>query len=120
MQFSVDTPEFWDDQYKNNKANWDMKSTTPAFIELLKNTIVFGEDKGDILVVGSGKGYDAVEAAKNGFSVTAIDISKKAAEYTKQTAEKENVDLKILVNDIFLLPEEYNNKYDFIYDYTTY
>ncbi len=120
MQSFVDSPDFWDNQYKNNEAGWDMKSATPAFIELLQNTIVFGKDKGDILVAGSGKGYDAIEAAKNGFSVTALDISTNVSDFAKQLAEKENVNLKILARDIFLLPDEYNCKYDFIYDYTTY
>lgn len=120
MHSFVDSPDFWDNQYKNNEVSWDMKSATPAFIELLQNTIVFDKDKGDILVAGSGKGYDAVEAAKNGFSVTALDISTNAADFAKQLAEKENVKLKILVRNIFLLTDEYKCKYDFIYDYTTY
>lgn len=120
MQFNTDSPEFWDEQYKKNDAGWDMKSATPAFTELLKNTTVFGEDKGHILVAGGGKGYDAVEAAKQGFTVTAVDFSSSAIQHTKILASEENIKINLLCEDIFLLPEIYNNKFDFVYDYTTY
>ncbi|OIP59144.1 MAG: hypothetical protein AUK34_08100 [Ignavibacteria bacterium CG2_30_36_16] len=120
MQFNIDTPEFWEEQYRNDNANWDIKSATPAFIELLKNTIVFGEVKGNILVAGSGKGYDAIEAAKQGFKVTAIDFSLSAVQLTNKLASHENVKVNLLNEDIFLLPQEYNNKFDFVYDYTTF
>jgi SAM-dependent methyltransferase len=83
-------------------------------------------DKGDIiqpgsiLITGSGKGYDAIAAAKAGYSVTAVDFSQNAVDHTKQLAETEKVRLRVLQEDVFNLKNVLNEQFDVVYEYTTF
>lgn len=114
----VNEKDFWEDLYRNQNTNWDMKTPTPIFLDLLKDYLL--STKGKMLVLGSGYGFDAIAAAKAGFDVTAIDFSETANFKARKNAEKENVRVNFLTEDIFKLDENYNNTYDVIYDYVTY
>ncbi len=114
----VNKSEFWNELYKNNSAAWDLKSPTPAFIDLLLGDYFFGKSK--MLILGCGYGHDAVEAAKRGFIVTALDFSDIAIEFAKSLAQKESVRINFLVEDFFKLSNEYLNAFEIIYDYVTY
>lgn len=112
---SPDTSAFWDDKYRENNAGWDIKSPTPVFIELLDSDRLL--KPGKILITGSGKGYDAVLAAKGGFDVYAIDFSLEAIKFSQALAEKENVNINFIHEDIFKLNSLYENYFDYVYDY---
>lgn len=114
----VDDSEFWDNLYQRGEANWDLKLPNPVFKSLL--------DAGEliqpcnILITGSGKGYDAVAAAKAGYTVTAVDFSQKAVIHTKDLAKKENVTIRVLQADIFKLRDLLDEEFDAVYEYTTF
>lgn len=108
--------EFWEELYKNDSAGWNMKSATPAFLDLLNHNLL--KDKKTLLVLGSGYGYDAIAAAKNGFKVTANDFSETANKFASELAQMENVNIKFLTKDMFLIDEKM--KFDIVYDYVTY
>lgn len=112
---SPDHPLFWDQMYKSDQAGWDLKSSSPVFEELL-NSGQFTKP-GKILIPGSGKGYDALLAAKKGFDVYALDFSTEAVNFAKEQAEKENVKINFLLEDIFKLDSSYDNYFDYVYDY---
>ncbi|GIV45279.1 MAG: SAM-dependent methyltransferase [Ignavibacterium sp.] len=114
----VNKPEFWDELYRNNSAAWDLKTPTPAFIDLLSSEYFEGRRK--FLVVGCGYGYDAIEAAKKGFEVTALDFSEKAIEFARSLAQKEKVNINFLVEDFFNLNNTFSNSFEIIFDYVTY
>jgi len=118
MYASVDKPAFWEEKYKTNQTNWDTKSTNPVFAELLDNSGIF--KPGKMLVVGCGKGYDAVLAAGKGYKVTAIDFSLTAIDYAKQLAVQREVNIEFLIEDIFTLNKDYTENFDLVYEYTTY
>lgn len=114
----VDEHGFWDSIYQNEKAGWDLKTPTPVFQRLLKEKKIL--DSGKLLILGSGYGYDAVEAAKAGFDVTAVDFSTSATEFAENLAEKERVNINFITDDFFNLVENYSLHFDYIYDYVTY
>ena len=101
MSSHVDTPAFWDEQYKNGLAGKFLKPC-------------------EMLVPGCGKGYDAVEAAKAGYSVTAVDFSSAALNSARALAGKENVNIDFIEDDIFSLDEIYKEKFGAVYEYTTF
>lgn len=113
---NIDKAEFWEQKYQADEAGWNIKSATPAFLDILENPILAECKK--ILVLGCGFGYDAVAAAKKGFEVTAIDISSTAILQAKKIADEENVKINFILDDLFLFDE--NVKYDIIYDYVMY
>lgn len=118
MYVPVDKPTFWDEKYKLSETGWDTKNANPVFAELLGNSSFLKPCK--ILIVGSGKGYDAVLAAQKGYSVTALDFSSLAIEYAEKLAEERRVNIKFLKEDIFALSDNYKSGFDVVYEYTTY
>ncbi len=118
MNTAIDSPSYWDEMYKNNQAGWDLKSSNPVFEEILrKNNLI---NPGKIMIIGCGKGYDAVAAAKAGYKVTAVDFSPFAIDFAKDLAERENVQVNFLIEDFFNLNHNFENKFDIVYDYTTF
>ena len=118
MYASVDKPSFWEERYKKNQTNWDTKSANPVFAELIDDNNF--TNKGKILIVGCGKGYDAVLAAEKGYDVTAIDFSLTAVEYAEQLAIQKELNIKFLIEDIFTLNKDYVESFDIVYEYATY
>jgi len=117
MKNIVDNPSFWEEIYRNKNARWNMKSPTPAFVDLLNEKKFKTNSK--IIILGSGYGYDALAAAKAGLFVTAIDISKTAVDYAKKMAAEEQLKINFLIDDFFNLPENHTGYFDLVYDYVT-
>ncbi len=118
MNFNVDHPEFWDNKYLNKEDKWDLKTPNPVFKFLLEENKFLKPCK--ILILGSGKGYDAILAAKKGYDVTAIDFSVEAIDESKKVAESENVKIEFLQKDIFEIENEYFESFDAVYEYVTF
>lgn len=114
----VNNAEYWDNLYKINSAGWDLKTPTPAFIDLLASE--YFKERKRLLITGCGYGYDAVAAAKNNFDVTAIDFSATAIQFAESLSRKENVKVNFLVKDFFLLDENHLQSYEIIFDYVTF
>jgi release factor glutamine methyltransferase len=67
--------------------------------------------KGNVLEVGCGSGFIAVELAKKGLNVSAVDINPYAIKETLRLAESENVVVDCFVSDLF---ENVTDEYDSI------
>ncbi len=89
MMNDVNDQSFCDNLYKNGNVGWDLKSSTPAFKSFLKEQNFTASGK--ILILGSGYGYDAIEAAKAGLEVTAVDFSQLATNIAIKNVEKQKV-----------------------------
>lgn len=72
---------------------------------------------GKALVVGCGLGDDAMALHKAGYDVTAIDISESAIEWCEERFNEH--DIKFRVHDIFEMPEEMLESFDFIFESRT-
>jgi len=118
MEKFVNNQSFWNELYKDGNVGWDMKSSTPVFKSFLKERKFPISSK--LLILGSGYGYDAIEAAKMGFEVTAVDFSIDAMKKAMRNSEKQKVKINFLVRDLFTLTEVFNNHFDLAYDYVTY
>ena len=113
MEDPVNTAEFWEACYESEMDGWDLGGPTPVFERLASEL-----PKGKICVIGCGRGYDAVTFAKAGFDVTAIDFAETAVMSTRERARNANVELRVLRENIFELPEELYGQYDYIMEYT--
>ncbi|HXG37313.1 MAG TPA: methyltransferase domain-containing protein [Bacteroidota bacterium] len=113
----VNTPHFWEELYRSGQTGWDMGRPAPAFVALLES----GRFKpGTTLVLGCGKGYDAVLFARYGFDVTAIDFSPTAIECARDLARKEGVHLHLVQEDLFDYSLGVIEEFDYIVEYVTY
>ena len=113
MEDPVNTAEFWEACYESEMDGWDIGGPTPVF-ERLATKI----PKGRICVIGCGRGYDAVTFAKAGFEVTAIDFAKTAVLASRENARKEEVEMTVLREDLFDLPDELHDQFDYVLEYT--
>lgn len=118
MYAQVNKASFWDEIYKNNQSKWDLMSANPVFIDLLEKSEFL--KPGKLFIAGSGKGFDALAAAKKNFDVTAVDFSSEAISFSKKLAEKESGKINFIQGDIFELSNEYFELYDYAYEYVTY
>ena len=113
MEDPVNTAEFWEACYESEMDGWDLGGPTPVFERLASEM-----PKGKICVIGCGRGYDAVAFAKAGFDVTAIDFSRNAVMDARENARKEGVDIQVLRENIFDLPEDLLYQFDYVMEYT--
>jgi len=109
----VNTAEFWEACYETEMDNWDLGGPTPVF-ERIASEI----PKGRICVIGCGRGYDAVTFAKAGFEVTAIDFAQTAVLASRENARKQEVEMTVLREDFFDLPDELHGQFDYVLEYT--
>ena len=72
------------------------------------------QDKKEFLDLGCGLGRHSILFGKNGFNVSAFDISKEAINKTQEWAEKEGLNLDYKVGDMLELPYS-DEKFDCIY-----
>lgn len=107
---------FWDEQYKV-KAAWDLNSPNPVFTYLIKNKII---NPSKLIILGSGKGFDAVLASESGFEVTAVDFSEEAINYSIELSRKFNAKVNFINSDMFEIDSNLNNTFDLLYEYVTY
>tara|TARA_B100000029_G_C17561654_1_gene953602 strand:- start:1484 stop:2122 length:639 start_codon:yes stop_codon:yes gene_type:complete len=105
---------YWNDKYKIGDIRWDIGAPTPIFSDWINKQ----NTKLNICVLGAGNGWDAVNFAKNGHEVTAVDFAQKAVNNMANLAKKEKINLKILKLDIFRLKDFYSNYFDVIVEYT--
>jgi 2-polyprenyl-3-methyl-5-hydroxy-6-metoxy-1,4-benzoquinol methylase len=66
------------------------------------------------MVTGCGLGDDAEVLSRRGFTVSAFDISPTAIEWAKKRFAKTSVDYRAA--DLFAVPEEWINAFDFVFE----
>ena len=114
MPMDVNLPEKWEVDYERKTDGWDLGGPTPVF----KRLAMSGRFKsGRMIVPGAGRGHDAREFARHGFQVTAIDFAPHAIHEMKRLSDP-NAPIEILQHDLFALPSELNNSFDYLLEYT--
>lgn len=102
----------YDKRYAKKEFYWGKKPSAMCdrIIEIIRPNSQF---RPKLLDLGSGEGRNAVYFAKNGFDVTAVDISLPGLEKTKRYVEKVRVEVKAIHADIITYEPE--NIYDVIF-----
>lgn len=114
MPFDEYDAEFWNNKYLNNEHRWDIGKATPIFIEQEKSF----KNKSKIIIPGCGLGHDALYFAEKNHFVDAVDFSKFAIEHINKISKINNLKINAINDDFFNLDDTYNNKYDYIIEYT--
>lgn len=97
---------------KANQSPW-LKPTDEVYY-LANKWSELGYKK--ILDLGAGLGRHSIYFAQQGFEVSAFDISEYGVNYLKDWANKENLDIDVVIGDMVELPYK-DNSFDCIFAY---
>jgi SAM-dependent methyltransferase len=109
-------PQFWESRYETGDTGWDLGQPAPPFVDLLS-----GPDApsvGSMIVLGCGRGHDAIFFAQNGFQVTAVDFSRLALNDAHHNADRAGVEVELVEHDLFSLPASYDHRFDYVLEHT--
>ena len=110
----VNSPSFWEENYRSGRTGWDLGMPTPVFQRLAES----GEfPPGKMLVICAGRGYDARLFARLGFKVTAVDFAEEAVQEMLALNEPET-SMEVIQADLFDLPVFMKEEFDYILEYT--
>jgi SAM-dependent methyltransferase len=107
--------EFWESRYVGKVTNWDLYQPAPALLSWLKSS---RKQSGKVLVLGCGRGYDAIALAEHGFEVTAIDFAPTAIAAARTLAAEAEVSIRWLQADIFALDASFDGWADVVFEHT--
>jgi methyl halide transferase len=93
--------DYWNSLYLSGDTGWDKGAPSPPIVRMLRERVV--RPDGSIAVIGCGRGHEAIEAARQGYGVTAVDFAPEAIKGTRANAANAGVVLKTSQTDLFEL-----------------
>lgn len=102
----------WEERYLTGDLPWDSGYHDKNIEPLIKNKTI---TPCSTLELGCGTGTNSIWMAKQGFEVTASDISEKAIAFAKEKALNAGVDVNFCVMDLLRDPLP-SGKYEFVFD----
>lgn len=116
MSDDVGTAEYWNALYLKGDTGWDKGGCAPPISRLLREPLFAKGAR--LAVIGAGRGHEALEAARLGFRVTAVDFAEEACRAVAANAEAAKVQLEVLQEDLFALPKRRPQHYDAVLEHT--
>ncbi len=113
---SVANSEFWETHYQEGTTRWDLGQAAPPFVSLLASPTA--PLQGRMAVLGAGRGYDALLFAQSGFEVIGFDFAPSAIAQSKALAQNSGIPAQFLQRNIFDLPAEFPNYFDYVLEHT--
>ncbi len=113
---NMNKAEYWERHYREGNLAWDLGAPAPPFVDLLSEPDA--PQPGSMLVLGAGRGHDAVLFAQHGFDVTAVDFAYGAVVEMALAAQRANVRVNAVQQDIFAMPSEYMHRFDYALEHT--
>ncbi len=116
MSEDVSNAAYWNGLYLKGDTGWDKGECSPPIARMLKEGFVGATAR--LAVIGAGRGHEALEAARLGHRVTAIDFAEEAARSVAAAAEAAGVEIEVMQEDLFRLPKRRPAHYDGIIEHT--
>lgn len=113
---NVSRPEYWSSLYQSNDAGWDKGRCAPPVGRLLREGII--PAGASLAVVGCGLGHEAIEAARLGYQVTAIDFAPEAIAAVRARSAEQGTLLEALQADLFDLDRLRVGQFDAVLEHT--
>jgi SAM-dependent methyltransferase len=106
-------PTRWDERYEKGDTPWETGQPSSELRRVLAEVAI---RPCRALELGCGTGASAVWLARQGFDVTALDLSPRAIERARRRAEGAGVRIRFLVADVLDPPAEPAGPFDFFFD----
>jgi SAM-dependent methyltransferase len=107
--------EFWNERYRSGDTGWDKGAVVPPIARMLKAPVV---KQGRVAVLGAGRGHEALEAAREGLLVTAIDFAPLACESLRLAAATAGLSIDVCQEDVFDVGKRHPAFFDAILEHT--
>ncbi|MBK7859559.1 MAG: methyltransferase domain-containing protein [Archangiaceae bacterium] len=92
---------YWNELYAKGETGWDKGAPSPPIVRMLREGVVPSGAR--LAVIGAGRGHDALEAARLGYRVTAIDYAPLAVAAAAENARQAGLQLEVRQADVFAL-----------------
>src|SRR2546428_9623646 len=103
------------ERYERGEIPWDSGEPSHELIRVLEAGKLTGKT---VLEIGCGTGTNAIELARRGFQVVAVDIVGQAIQAARNKARDANVKVDFRVADA--LKDDLGGPYDILFDRGTY
>jgi SAM-dependent methyltransferase len=103
----------WEDKYRAMTIPWDRGAASPALLGWIEDGVLL---PGRVLIPGCGRGHEALELARRGFQVTALDIAPTALEHLAAELHTAGVDAERVCADALIWQAD--QPFDAIYEQT--
>ncbi|MDQ3265571.1 MAG: TPMT family class I SAM-dependent methyltransferase [Myxococcota bacterium] len=111
-------PDYWNDLYRASDTGWDKGRPAPPLVRLLADSPV--RRGAPLVVLGAGRGHDALEAARNGYVVTAVDFAEEAVKAIRAASRDQAIPLEALQQDVFLLAQSHPGAFEGALEHTSF
>ncbi|WP_287130979.1 methyltransferase domain-containing protein [Candidatus Cyanaurora vandensis] len=106
----------WEARYQEGTDRWDLGQAAPPFVRLLASPDA--PKPGRAVVLGCGRGYEALLFACHGFQVLGVDFAPSAITEARTQASRQGLAAEFLERDIFQLIPEYQSSFDYVVEHT--
>lgn len=112
------TPDAWEQRYQDGTTRWDLGQPAPAFVTLLDSADA--PEPGSAIVLGAGRGHDALLFAERGFDVVGVDFAPSAILAATKAARDRNLltQAQFIQRDIFTLEDDLAHQFDYVVEHT--
>jgi SAM-dependent methyltransferase len=103
----------WDERYEKGDTPWDTGAVSSELQRVLSEMTVA---PCRAIELGCGTGASAAWLARQGFDVTAVDVSPLAIDRARRRAEQAGVSVRFLMADVLQPPADLGGPFDFFFD----
>lgn len=89
----------WEQHYLEQNTGWDLGQPAPPLVRAARAL-----PRCSTVVVGSGRGHDALALAELGFEVTGVDLAPSAVRLAAEEAKRRNLTARFIQADLLALP----------------
>jgi SAM-dependent methyltransferase len=109
------SPDFWETRYQEDTARWDIGQPALAFVDWVTEQ---QPTPGRMIVLGAGRGHDALWFAAHGFEVVGVDFAPSAVEQARALAQDRQLTAQFEQHNIFELPSHWQHSFDYVLEHT--
>jgi SAM-dependent methyltransferase len=106
--------QFWNGRYQSGHPSWEIGGPAPPLVAWATKE----RERGQLAVLGCGRGEDALFFAQEGWRVSGFDFSDAAIQGARQNAASRGLILDLLQRDIFTLEDAFTGQFDVVVEHT--
>lgn len=113
---TVSNSGFWEERDLSAQTGWEKGRCAPPIARMLGEGLLAAHSH--VVVLGAGRGHEALEVAARGLEATAVDFAASAVEATRAAASRLHLDVEALRQDLFTLRTTHAVTFDAVLEHT--